>query len=47
MHRCQFIISRFKAKTNNDNYAGVGALTKIAINNTDYVDQGAFDAENN
>ncbi len=40
-------LPRFKAYTNYDNYVGVGAWTKIAINNTDYNDQGAFDAANN
>jgi hypothetical protein len=40
-------LPRFKAFTNYDNYVGVGAWTKIAINNTDYNDQSAFDAANN
>ncbi|PIE14916.1 MAG: hypothetical protein CSA70_00765 [Rhodobacterales bacterium] len=40
-------LPRFKAYTNYDNYVGVGAWTKIAINNTDYNDQGTFDAANN
>ena len=40
-------LPRFKAYTNYDNYVGVGAWTKIAINNTDYNDQGVFDAANN
>jgi len=40
-------LPRFKAYTNYDNYVGVGAWTKIAINNTDYNDQGAFDAADN
>lgn len=40
-------LPRFKASTNYDNYVGVGSWTKIAINNTDYNDQGAFDAANN
>ena len=40
-------LPRFKAYTNYDNYVGVGAWTKIAINNTDYNDQSAFDAANN
>ena len=40
-------LPRFKAYTNYDNYVGVGAWTKIAINNTDYNDQGALDAANN
>ena len=38
---------RFKAYTNYDNYVGVGTWTKIGINNTDYNDQGGFDAANN
>jgi hypothetical protein len=37
-------ISRFRAYTNYGNYVGVGTWTKIALNNTDYNDQGAFDA---
>ncbi len=37
-------LPRFKAYTNFDNYVGVGVWTKIAINNTDYNDQGGFDA---
>ncbi|KAA8607544.1 hypothetical protein AL036_10205 [Salipiger aestuarii] len=37
-------LPRFKAWTNYDNYVGVGAWTKIGLNNTDYNDQGAFDA---
>jgi len=40
-------LPRFKAYTNYDNYVGVGTWTKIGINNTDYNDQGAFDAANN
>ncbi len=40
-------LPRFKACTNYDNYVGVGTWTKIAINNTDYNDQAAFDAANN
>jgi hypothetical protein len=40
-------LPRFKAWTNYDNYVGVGTWTKIAINNTDVNDQGAFDAANN
>lgn len=40
-------LPRFKAYTNYDNYVGVGSWTKIGINNTDYNDQGAFDAGNN
>jgi hypothetical protein len=38
---------RFKAYTNYDNYVAVDTWTKIGINNTDYNDQGAFDAGNN
>jgi hypothetical protein len=30
-----------------DNYVGVASWTKIGLNNTDYNDQGAFDAANN
>ena len=37
-------LPRFKGYTNYDNYVATGAWTKIAINNTDYNDQGAFDA---
>ena len=37
-------LPRFKAYTNYDNYVGVGTWTKIGLNNTDYDDQGAFDA---
>lgn len=37
-------LPRFKAWTNYDNYVGVGAWTKIGLNNTDTNDQGAFDA---
>ncbi len=37
-------LPRFKAYTNYDNYVGVDTWTKIGINNTDYNDQGAFDA---
>ena len=40
-------LPRFKAWTNYDNYVGVGTWTKIGLNNTDYNDQGAFDAGNN
>lgn len=40
-------LPRCKAYTNYDNYVGVGTWTKIGINNTDYNDQGAFDAANN
>jgi hypothetical protein len=35
---------RFKAYANYDNYVGAGTWKKIALNNTDYNDQGAFDA---
>jgi hypothetical protein len=37
-------LPRFKGYTNYDNYAGVDTWTKIGINNTEYNDQGAFDA---
>ena len=37
-------LPRFKGYTNYDNYVGVDSWTKIGINNTDYNDQGAFDA---
>jgi hypothetical protein len=40
-------LPRFKAYTNYDNYVGVGTWTKIGLNNTDYNDQGTFDAANN
>ncbi len=40
-------LPRFKGYTNYDNYVAVDTWTKIAINNTDYNDQGAFDAANN
>lgn len=40
-------LPRFKAYTDYDNYVGVGTWTKIALNNTDYNDQGAFDAGTN
>ncbi|MCL3882536.1 DUF2793 domain-containing protein [Marivita sp. GX14005] len=40
-------LPRFKAYTNYDNYVGVGAWTKIGLNNTDTNDQAAFDAANN
>jgi hypothetical protein len=40
-------LPRFKGYTNYDNYVGVDTWTKIAINNTEYNDQGAFDAANN
>lgn len=40
-------LPRFKGYTNYDNYVAVDSWTKIGINNTDYNDQGAFDAANN
>ena len=40
-------LPRFKAWTNFDNYVGVGTWTKIGLNNTDYNEQGAFDAATN
>ncbi|MET4128008.1 DUF2793 domain-containing protein [Roseovarius sp. MBR-6] len=40
-------LPRFKGYTNFDNYVGVDTWTKIGINNTEYNDQGAFDAANN
>jgi len=40
-------LPRFKAYTNYDNYVAIATWTKIGINNTDYNDQGAFDAGNN
>jgi len=40
-------LPRFKGYTNYDNYVGVGSWTKIGINNTEYNDQGAFDAATN
>ncbi|NDR57144.1 DUF2793 domain-containing protein [Aliiruegeria sabulilitoris] len=40
-------LPRFKGYTNYDNYVGVDTWTKLAINNTDYNDQSAFDAGNN
>jgi hypothetical protein len=40
-------LPRFKAYTDYDNYVGVGTWTRIALNNTDYNDQGAFDAGTN
>ena len=40
-------LPRFKAYTNYDNYVGIGTWTKIGLNNTDYNDQGAFDAGTN
>jgi len=40
-------LPRFKGYTNYDNYVAIDTWTKIGINNTDYNDQGAFDAANN
>ena len=40
-------LPRFKAYTDYDNYVAVGTWTKIALNNTEYNDQGAFDAGTN
>jgi hypothetical protein len=40
-------LPRFKGYTNFDNYVPLTIWTKIAINNTEYNDQGAFDAANN
>jgi hypothetical protein len=40
-------LPRFKGYTNFDNYVPLTTWTKIAINNTEYNDQGAFDAANN
>jgi len=40
-------LPRFKAYTDYDNYVGVGTWTRIALNNTEYNDQGAFDAGTN
>jgi hypothetical protein len=40
-------LPRFKAYTNFDNYVPLTTWTKIAINNTEYNDQSAFDAANN
>ncbi len=40
-------LPRFKGYTNYDNYVGVDTWTKIAINNTDFNGQSAFDATNN
>lgn len=40
-------LPRFKGYTNYDNYVAVDTWTKIGINNTDYNDQSAFDADNN
>lgn len=37
-------LPRFKGYTNYDNYVAVDTWTKIGINNTEYNDQGAFDA---
>ncbi len=38
---------RLKAWSNYDNYVGIGTWTNIGLNNTNYNDQGAFDAANN
>ncbi|HDR29703.1 DUF2793 domain-containing protein [Rhodovulum sp.] len=40
-------LPRFKGYTNYDNYVSVDTWTKIGINNTEYNDQGAFDAASN
>jgi hypothetical protein len=40
-------LPRFKAYTNFDNYVAVDTWTKIAINNTEVNDQGAFDTASN
>ncbi|WP_417607854.1 DUF2793 domain-containing protein [Primorskyibacter flagellatus] len=40
-------LPRFKAYTDYDNYVAVGTWTKIGLNNTDYNDQGCFDAGTN
>ena len=40
-------LPRFKAFTNYDNYVAVDTWTKLGLNNTDYNDQGAFDAGSN
>jgi hypothetical protein len=40
-------LPRFKGYTNYDNYVATETWTKIAINNTEYNDQGAFDAASN
>lgn len=40
-------LPRFKGYTNYDNYVGIDTWTKIGINNTEYNNQGAFDAANN
>jgi hypothetical protein len=40
-------LPRFKGHTNFDNYVPLTTWTKIAINNTEYNDRGAFDAANN
>jgi len=39
--------AKFAAYTNFDNYVAVNTWTKIAINNTEFNDQNAFDAGNN
>lgn len=46
-HRRPAKLPRFKAYTNFDNYVPLTTWTKIAINNTEVNDQGAFDAGNN
>ena len=43
---CRSLV-RLKGYTNFDSYVLLTTWTKIAINNTDYNDQGAFDAANN
>lgn len=40
-------LPRFKAYTDFNNYVAVDTWTKIAINNTEVNDQGAFDTANN
>jgi len=40
-------LPRLKAYPNYDNHVGVGASTKIGLNNADCNDQGAFDAGTN
>lgn len=40
-------LPRFKGYTNFDNYVALDTWTKIAINNTEYNDQNAFDAGSN
>ncbi len=43
----QLRLPRFKAFINFDDYVRIGTKIKLAINNADYNDQGAFDAANN